>query len=511
MRHYPVLIVGAGPTGLMAANQLARFGINFLIIDGKPGPTEQSRAIAVTARSLEIYQQMGISDEAIAQGRYISEFAIYVKGKQKAFAPIGELGKGLTDFSYLLAFEQSKNEALLSRHLESFGGKVSWNVQLESIKKTDSGFEAEIKNIKENSSAEKIICDYVLGCDGAKSPVRHAMDFHFGGGTYDQLFYVADTVLKWNEGSNKLVLCPTRDLFCGFFPMGGSNSHRIIGTIPKEIQDPAKVTFDDLKDAIKKATKFPMEIEKLNWFSVYKLHHRSVDTFSKGNCFLCGDAAHIHSPAGGQGMNTGLMDAYNLCWKLALVIKGNADKRILETYNAERLPFAKWLLNFTDRFFAIMTGRNTLMSWFRNNIVPPFLRFMLKRKGLRKVMFKTLSQTAWTYKNSPISKNISSQKLKFKAGDRLPYILTGSSHQSVYKLLTAPTFHLLSIGFDKPFMPENNLITVISLPLEEWRSCGVNEPLYILCRPDNYIGLIADELDDLILNKYLQDQCAFLK
>src|ERR1043166_8148413 len=140
MKQFDVLIVGAGPTGLMAANQLARFGIDFLIIDSKPGPTTQSRAIAVTARSLEIYQQMGISDDAIEQGRYIDEFAIFVRGKQKAHALIGEFGKGLTDFSYLLAFEHSKNEALLTKNLLSLGHYVNWNTQLEFVKRVGEGF-----------------------------------------------------------------------------------------------------------------------------------------------------------------------------------------------------------------------------------------------------------------------------------------------------------------------------------------------------------------------------------
>src|SRR5437868_2505743 len=475
MKQFDVLIVGAGPTGLMAANQLARFGIDFLIIDSKPCPTTQSRAIAVTARSLEIYQQMGISDTAIEQGRFIDEFSIFVRGKQKAHAVIGEFGKGLTDFSYLLAFEQSKNEALLAKHLNGLGKDVTWNTQLEYIKQDGNGFVAGIKKVNE-VNVETITATYVLGCDGAKSLVRHSFDFHFGGGTYDQLFYVADTVIKWDQGNNKLVLCPTRNLFCGYFPLGGSNSHRIIGTIPKEIEDPATVTFDDLEDAIKKTTQFPMEIEKVNWFSVYKLHHRSVEAFNIGNCFLCGDAAHIHSPAGGQGMNTGLMDAYNLCWKLALVINKRAEPALLNSYNEERLPFAKWLLKFTDRFFAVMTGRNFLMSWFRNNIVPPVLRFMVGRPKIRRLMFKTLSQTSWTYHKSSISKNISSRKLKFKSGDRLPYVLTGEQQQSVYKLLTAPSFHVLAIGIDEPFDINDAMINTIQLPLNEWVEQGVTAP-----------------------------------
>ena len=512
MNHYPVIIIGAGPTGLMAANQLARFGIDFLIIDSKARPTEQSRAIVITARSMEIYQQLGISDEAIAGGRTITDFAIVINGKEKATASLGEFGKGLTDFSYMLAFEQSRNEKLLVKNLARFEHEVSWNTQLEYIGQQGDLFMADLRYLtKPEEPVEKITSNYVIGCDGARSVVRHAMEFPFKGGTYEQLFYVADTKLKWQEGLNKLVLFPSRNIFCGFFPMAGTNSHRIIGTIPASFTDPEKISFHDLEKTIKDLVKMPLDIEAVNWFSIYKLHHRSVTAFSKNNCFLAGDAAHIHSPAGGQGMNTGLMDAYNLSWKLALVIKNIAGRKILDTYNEERLPFAQWLLRFTDRFFGIMTGRNILMSWFRNNILPFIIKFFLKNPALRTIMFKTISQTNWSYSNCSISQNRSLQKLKFKAGDRLPYVLTGPNKESVYKLLTAPAFHLLLIGnvIDDPAIIRP-MVKILHLPLEDWSSQGVSKPVYILVRPDNYIGLISDKMDASILDQFLKEHCHFI-
>lgn len=507
MNHYDVIIIGAGPTGLMAANQLARFNINFLIVDSKDGPTEQSRAIVITARSMEIYQQMGISNTAIEEGRFITEFAIFVKGKQKAMATVGEFGKGLTDFSYLLAFEQSKNEKLLVKKLASYNKEVCWNTQLENIVQQPDKVEVSLKHLsKSDQPIEKVAAKYIIGCDGSSSVVRHLLHFSFKGGTYEQQFYVADTKLKWQEGFNKLILCPSRKNFCGFFPMSGSNSHRIIGTVPKALNDRTDLGFDDLEKAIKETVGFPMEIEAMNWFSVYKLHHRSVETFKKGNIFLAGDAAHIHSPAGGQGMNTGLQDAYNLTWKLALVLKNIAGEKLLKTYNEERLPFAKWLLKFTDRFFGIMTSRNIIISWVRNNILPILLKFVFSRSFIRPVMFRTLSQIQWSYKDCSIAQNRSAQRLKFRAGDRLPYVLI--NNESVYKLLAEPAFHLLIIG-DTKTVRSKEFIKSVSLDIEPWKPFGVLKPLYILVRPDNYIGLIADEINEAILNKYLQEYCYF--
>lgn len=508
MNHYDVIIIGAGPTGLMAATQLTRFNINFLIVDSKAGPTDQSRAIVVTARSMEIYQQLGIANIPIEQGKYITEFAIFVKGKQKALATVGEFGKGLTDFPYLLAFEQSKNEKLLVKKLADDNREVCWNTELEDIVQQRDYIELSLKRLSEpEQPIEKVSAQYIIGCDGAKSVVRHLLNFSFKGGTYEQQFYVADTILKWQEGFNKLILCPSRNNFCGFFPMAGSNSHRIIGTVPKALNNRTDISFDDLEKTIKETVTFPLEIEAMNWFSIYKLHHRSVDSFKKGNVFLAGDAAHIHSPAGGQGMNTGLQDAYNLTWKMALVIKNIASEKLLETYNEERLPFAKWLLKFTDRFFGIMTSSNRIISWLRNNIIPQLLKFFLKISFIRPIMFKTLSQIKWSYKNCSAAKNMSAQKLKFSAGDRLPYIVV--NEESIYKQLIAPAFHLLLIGNTKVSFPPREFIIQITMDIESWKNFGVTKPLCILVRPDNYIALIADELGNETLNGYLQQYFYF--
>ena len=461
---------------------------------------------------MEIYQQMGISDVAIDEGRFITDFAIFSGGKEKATAHVGEFGKGQTDFSYLLAFEQSKNEKLLVKNLVAYNKQVCWNTELINIVQHDSSVEVHFKDLADPGSAmEKASAKYIIGCDGASSLVRHQLDFSFKGGTYEKQFYVVDTKLKWAEGFNKLILCPSRKNFCGFFPMAGSNTHRIIGTVPKELNERADIAFADLEKTIKQTVGFPMEIEKVNWFSVYKLHHRSVDTFSKGNIFLAGDAAHIHSPAGGQGMNTGLQDAYNLSWKLALVIKRIAGKKLLATYNEERLPFAQWLLKFTDRFFGIMTSSSMMISWFRNNIIPPILKFFFKKDLIRKTMFRTLSQIQWSYRGCSLSQNRTSQKLKFKAGDRLPYILvnTENGKESIYKKLTAPGFHLLMISNSKTEIDAIELVKPVSLGMEEWKRVGVTKPLYILVRPDNYIGLIADEMNIEILRKYLAEHCYF--
>lgn len=500
-----VLIVGAGPTGLMAANQLMRFGIDFIIVDLKSEPTRESRAIAVTARSLEIYQQMGLAKTAIAQGKRMTSFNLYSGGKRKANVRVGEIGKGLSEFSYLLAFEQSKNETLLSENLVNHGHTVHWNHEFIKLTEHEEQINALIRH---NGKEIEITAQYVIGCEGAKSPIRHQLNFSFKGGTYEQKFFVADAVLNWELGDDQLIVSPGSENFCAFLPLTGDRCHRIIGTLPKSFSDQEDVEFKDIEGVVAKTIGIPLKFETVNWFSIYKLHHRAVDHFKQGRAFLAGDSAHIHSPAGGQGMNTGLQDAYNLCWKLALVIKGQAKATLLNTYNEERLPFARWLLKFTDRGFTLMTSTNWFIKILRKYVALVIAGWVLKNAKIKPRIFRVISQIGYSYKRSSLSKSITRQHLKFKAGDRLPFV----ADDSIYPLFTEPSFHLLYIG-DKKLSDEeaNRMTNVFPFPIRlveqsltsKWQMLGVKAELFILVRPDNYMAAIYDQFDEDKVNSYL--------
>ncbi len=317
-----VLIIGAGPTGLMAANQLMRFGIDFIIVDKKSGPTKESRAIAVTARSLEIYQQMGLVQQAIQGGKKIEYFNLFVDGKRKAEVKIGEIGKGLSEFSFMLAFEQSKNEELLSNNLVANGKAIYWDHEFVKHAEDSHGIKAVVSSQNETIA---IAAQYLIACDGAGSAVRIQSGFGFKGGTYEHKFFVADALMKWDLGFDKLIISPGDQNFCAFLPLKNDCTYRIIGTLPKRYSDVNDISVSELERVVANTIGVEMKFEAVNWFSTYKLHHRGVEEFCKGKVFLAGDSAHIHSPAGGQGMNTGLQDAYNLCWKLAFVLRKQAQ------------------------------------------------------------------------------------------------------------------------------------------------------------------------------------------
>jgi len=511
-----VLIVGAGPTGLMAACQLKRFGVDCIIIDSKSGPTIESRALVVQSRTLEIYEQMGISSKAVEDGQTIERANLIVEGKIARTIPIGEIGKGLSPFPFLLVYEQFKNEKLLLEHLKSLGGDVWWNTKLAELSQNDNEVNAVVEKKGEQI---KIQAGYVIGADGAKSAVRHQLDFTFTGGTYENIFFVADTEAEWDFGYEQLFLCISKNTFSGMFAMKGYHRFRLIGIMPKDFQNSDNVTLDEIEQEVVSKMGVNVDFKNTSWFSIYRLHHRCVDSFSKGRVFLAGDAAHIHSPVGGQGMNTGLQDVYNLAWKLAYVIKGVASPKLLDTYNEERLPFAKRLVRTTDRMFSFVTSENIIIEFLRVKLLPPLSGILLKRGFFRKFMFMTVSQIGIEYRNRSLSLNGGNDFLKDapEPGDRTPYVFLhhNGNRVSIYELLKETRFHLLIFddeaeinGFESEFVKviyvrDRNKNT------ETYKKFGVKNKGVFLIRPDNYIGFRSSNVSSQEIKKYLSGRAHF--
>ena len=501
-----VLIVGAGPTGLMAANQLARFGVDFLVVDQKEGPTRESRAIAVTARSLEIYKQMGLSETVLKEAVKVTTFRLISKGIKKAKVQVGEMGKGLTEFSYLLAFEQSKNEELLCANLPHGGEEVLWQTTFTALEERERDVNVQLVR---GDKKMLVNCKYLLACDGANSQVRQLLNFSFAGGTYENRFFVADATVRWDFGEEELIISPGRKNFCAFLPLFGNGNHRVIGTLPKDFADKEDVTFEEIEETVRQTLGHPVIFDQVNWFSVYKLHHRSVDHFRQGRVFLAGDSAHIHSPAGGQGMNTGLQDAYNIAWKLAMVLSGKANDHLLETYNEERLPFAKWLLRFTDRGFRVMTSDNALVRWLRLNILMNIAGFIATNKRLQTRAFRIVSQLWYNYGGMSLSESKVGRRLGFTAGDRLPFFPDDPDFQNRFN---GPCFHLLYIGengldpslrrnFERMFPFPTSIVE--EKLTQRWQKLGIRKELFVLVRPDNYVGYVSDTLDPQHFSAYV--------
>ena len=506
MKTTEILIVGAGPTGLSLACQLIRYGIDFVILDKKEGVTPYSKAIGVHARTLEIYEQMDLARSAVEQGTIAGKARLLVAGEVRGEIDFSEIGKGFSAYPFVLLLEQSKNEKLLYEYLQTHGKEVDWNTELESFEQTDSGVTARVKTA--NGDTQTITAKYLAGCDGPRSVVRHSLGLEFGGSTFERMFYVADAQVDWEFTHDALHICLAKESFAVFFPLKGEKRYRIVGVFPEEFaKAEGDVLYEEIEARVRQLAQFELDIHDVEWFSTYKVHTRHAARFSAGRCFLAGDAAHIHSPAGAQGMNTGIQDAYNLAWKLALVMHAAAGEGLLDTYNEERLENAKNLLRTTDRMFQIVASDEWWLSLLRTNVFPPVAGYILGLDTVRNFIFPMLSQTGINYRHSSLSRHAGDEDFRVKAGDRMPYVVLDGT--SIYDRLRQPKFHLLAFSNEDRELSADNehggLIDFHRLKFNDEiaEAFGADRPFIVLLRPDNYIGFITGRISFAEVEKYL--------
>lgn len=488
-----VLIVGAGPTGLSLACQLIRHGVDFVIVDQKETTTPHSKAIGVHARTLEIYEQIGLAAKAIAEGTIVGKTRLLEEGDVRAEIDLSKFGEGMSAYPFLLVLEQGKHEKMLHDHITANGQKVMWQNSLTGFNQTADGVTAEIKSV--DGSTQTIEAKYLVGCDGAKSPVRHSLGLEFGGGTFERIFYVADVQIDWEYAHDALHLNLSKDNLLAFFPLPGDKHYRIVGNLPEGTEkEEGELLYEEIEQVIKNELKTTLDVYNVNWFSTYKVHTRHVSKFSVGRCFLAGDSAHIHSPAGGQGMNTGIQDGYNLAWKLALVLKSRSSAEILNSYNEERLANAIRLLKTTDRMFQLGAGEEWFTSWVRVHVFPHVANILTKMDFVKRAVFPLISQIGINYRDASLSEN--AVELKVKAGDRMPWFAING--HSVYDQMREPKFHFIVFNDGTAAQPQ---ITDDLDGLADWRCFPLyphiaeifdtDETFCVLLRPDNYIGYIA--------------------
>jgi len=409
-----VLIAGAGPTGLVLALWLARQGVKVRIIDKTAGPGTTSRAVVVHARTLELYRQLGMAGEVIASGMPNPGINLWVHGKRRAHITFLDAGTDLTPYPFILVFPQDRHERLLIAHLEQMDVKVERETELLGFEQHEDHVLARLRGPAGEETCE---ARYLAGCDGARSPVRHQLGADFEGGTYDQLFYVADVVAGGPPADGQIHISLDDADFLALFSYTKDGLARLIGSIREDRVAPDReLSFDDVSERAIRG--LGVEVKQVNWFSTYKVHHRLTEHFRHGRVFLLGDAAHIHSPAGGQGMNTGIGDAINLAWKLKAVLRGDAADRLLDSYDSERLAFARTLVETTDRVFTFVSAEGGFANFVRTRIAPLFVSAAYKVEGVREFMFRLVSQCMLNYHGSPLS---SGSAGKVKGGDRLPW------------------------------------------------------------------------------------------
>jgi len=446
-------------------------------------------------------------DEKSARGANI-----VANGEIRASLDLSDIGKDLSPFPFALLLEQSKNERLLDDYLQQHGKTVEWETTLENLIQSKSSVTATIKNA--SGETQEMRAKFLVGCDGAKSLVRHRLDFEFEGSTIDALFYVADVEMEFPNGKHdEIYVSFGGDSFVALFPLKEENFWRIVGNVPEEENERRAETEVDYKETearVRELLKMPLDIKSVKWFSTYRVHSRRVDKFRDRNVFLAGDAAHIHTPAGGQGMNTGIGDAYNLAWKLALVLRSKANESLLDTYNAERLENAKHLLETTDRAFTFGTHDDFLTAFIRTHIFPFVAQYALRFDLVKQTLFPLVSQIGINYRHSALSQHEGDENFKIKAGDRMPYFMIDG--KSVFAFLREPKFYFLvfsndEINFDALLGEDKkdgrwiNYQSFLLVPRVS-EIFGSGKVFCLLLRPDNHSAFISERISSDVLKSY---------
>src|SRR5215469_2756265 len=502
MKHSDILIIGAGPTGLVLALWLTKLGVKVRIIDKTAEPGTTSRALGVQARTLELYRQLDLTDAVVKRGHKVPAVNLWVKGEPATRLPFERIGSDLTPYPFLHIFPQDQHERLLIDRLEAVG--VSVERRTEMVGFTDEG-ERVIARLQESEGREEICeASYIAGCDGARSTVRETIGTGFPGGSYRQLFYVADVEAAGRALDGELHVDLDEADFLAVFPLAGTGRARLIGTVRDERADHADtLTFHDVSDRAIKHLK--VDVRKVNWFSTYHVHHRVTEHFRKGRAFLLGDAAHIHSPAGGQGMNTGIGDAINLAWKLAAVLAGRAPDNLLDTYETERIGFARRLVATTDRVFSFATADGRIADLIRTRIAPVIFPRVVALEPVREFLFRTVSQITLNYRGMPLSAGSAGH---VHGGDRLPWVPNEGTDN--FAPLSAINWQAHVYGMAKPdlaqWCADHNLALHEFAWTPQHQAAGLARDALYLLRPDTYVALAAASATPEAIDRYCTER-----
>jgi 2-polyprenyl-6-methoxyphenol hydroxylase-like FAD-dependent oxidoreductase len=501
MARSDVLIVGAGPTGLVLALWLTKLGVKVRIIDKTAEPGTTSRALAVQARTLELYRQLDLSDTVIAKGHKVPAVNLWTRGKQAAHLVFETVGSSMTPYPFLKIFPQDQHERLLIERLQALG--VAVERQTELIRFTDENDRVVVRLRGPDGVEVDGEASYLAGCDGARSIVRETIGAGFPGGTYRQLFYVADVEAAGPALNGELHIDLDEADFLAVFPLAGEGRARLIGTVRDERADRADtLTFEDVSD--RAINHLKVQIRQVNWFSTYHVHHRVALRFRKGRAFLLGDAAHIHSPAGGQGMNTGIGDAINLAWKLATVVAGRAGDHLLDSYEAERIGFARKLVATTDRIFSFATEEGRLAGFMRMRIAPVLFPIAVGFDAVREFMFRTVSQVMVNYRNGPLSRGAAG---RVQGGDRLPWApVQGADNFDALKIMNWQVHVYGSASAElTAWCAARNLPLQVFAWRSEHEKAGLARDALYLLRPDTYVALADSAGTSSALDRYFAD------
>jgi 2-polyprenyl-6-methoxyphenol hydroxylase-like FAD-dependent oxidoreductase len=450
------LVIGAGPVGLTLACELLRHGVPCRVIEQNEGPTplSQSRALAIQARTLEALENVGATEHILAQGRKVHGISGYHAGRRIVHLTF-DLDALDTFYPFIFTLPKGQTERVLIDVLKSRGGAVEWRTHLTGLQSDDF---ARAKLSGPGGRERKIRARWLIGCDGARSSVRQALDLPFHGAEYDETFYLADVRIDWEQPDDEATVMLDKKIQVGAFPMPHPRRWRLVdasGTVGTD--DPAQAV--ERFQSLLNSHGFPnARVSEPHWVSSFRIHRRVVDRFRVGSCLLAGDAAHIHSPAGGQGMNTGIRVACNLAWKLGLVharVARDPDG-LLDSYDAERRPIALDVLRGTDLVTRAVTVRSPLLESLRDRLAS----FLSEFDFVRQRVAVGISELGVNYRRSPIVAEDGPGAIDLhafpgpRAGDRVPDValdpVANDGMTRLFDHLRGTGHHLLLFAGDHP-------------------------------------------------------------
>lgn len=529
-----VLIVGAGPVGLFCANELTRQGLSCRIFDKKSTISDKSKALAIHIRTLDLLRDCGFIEEILIQGQKVHGVLFKSKGNELIHATYANVE---ADYHFVIDLPQSKTEQILYQGLVDRGLQVEWQTELTEMEQKSNHTVSTLRHV--DGRIEKVQACWVIACDGSHSTLRKQVNAEFIGSSYKQTWWLADVLIDWKLPEDKFILYVSDKGPAACFPMG-EKRYRIVMTAPEKMmsQEP---TLEDIVHAFKSRCTDQANLHDPIWISQFGIDHKQIQKYRYGRVFFAGDAAHVHSPMGGQGLNTGLQDIYNLAWKLALVNKGVAHDSLLDSYHSERHPVAAGVLKKTGIMTHLIMMTNPLLIAIRNFILHTAMSF----DAMKNLILNDLAELTVSYAKSPIV-TVLGKKTQFKIGEFLLdfslidakskerkelhqltqgtrhhlFLFTGfTSNQSSLLFETAAAIEQRFKGLIKAHivysnaemtLPAENLSLLIDEDQKMHQYFNINQATAVLIRPDKYIGLTQQPVNKDALLDHMEDSYLYV-
>jgi 2-polyprenyl-6-methoxyphenol hydroxylase-like FAD-dependent oxidoreductase len=521
----PVVIVGAGPTGVMLAVELARRGVEVRIFDKQPKRSTETRAIGVHARTLEIFHQLGIVDQFLERGHKTTGMEVHTRARRSTRVDFGGLD---SPYPFVLMLGQDQTQEILDLKLEQLGISIERGVEVAKLDHQTDGVEITIAFSGERE--ERFCADWVVGCDGAHSIVRRHLGVPFDGDDYGQDWLMTEVNIDWPIERHRFHVFSHTATPVVAFPLPAGRWRVFLPQVPNRAGERQPPDVQEIERLVAERGPAGMKLTNPTLLQAFRCYRRSTKIMRQGRLLLAGDAAHIHSPAGGQGMNTGLQDACNLGWKLALVAQEEASPELLNTYQEERLPVAAGVLEFTHTLVRLFTISSPRKRWLRDRVLP----IAMSVPGAERQYTRQLSQISHSYRGGPLAPQSSRRRhTSFAAGDRLPSVfglerdgkplstldLLGSTAHTLLVLSGQRVNHESAAAAIAHLAPFNGTVRVVSVdqPPDTHNSHSVSDPQLrahrrygalrgqlLLVRPDGYLACCAPLDRPDLLERYLE-------